>query len=447
MTRSNFAFFRSPLPRLAGVTLLLVATTGMAPHSAAARFQDGGTQDGAAAQLASQVRSLLREIRDGSAAEANAAEAKLLELGPKILEQLPLPTDDMSANVKQRLARVREQLQKLHAESIAVPTTVTLSGKMKLSEALNKIEEQTGNHIFFYQDAEVGDREFDFNAEGKDFWEFMDGIMDDASLTTYGYAPEPGMALMTRAETEVPRKDRISTISGPFRVEATEVIAQRSIRNSSNRRMEITLNLAWEPRLRPIVVEMPYSGISVKDQNGESIVTSGMGQPTVEVGEDTSAEFQLPLELPPRSATEIGELSGSFNLLVPGRTETFEFTNLDKGERVEQRSSGVTVVLDRVRKNGDVWEIRVLLRFADAEGALQSHRNWVYNNPVRLIGADGKELEPDSQEIVRRTEEEVGMGYYFDLPNGPAGYKLTYKTPTMIMALPVTFTLRGIPLP
>ncbi|MDA7979978.1 MAG: hypothetical protein MPJ50_14510 [Pirellulales bacterium] len=434
-------------PSLSILTALLVASS-IAPHEATARWnQQVGTQQAQDEQLSAEVRALVRDIRDGSTAEADAAEAKLINLGPKVLALLPIPTDQMSANVKQRLARVREQLQKLHAESISIPTTVTLKGTMKLSEALTKIKEQTENNVFFYQDENVGETEIEFTFEGRKFMEVMDDIMDRRQLTTYGFAPEPGMALMARAASEAPRSERISTYPGPFRVEATEVMAQRSLRNAEDRRTEVTLDLSWEPRLRPIVVEMDYSKISVKDQNGNPMEITGTGRPAVEVGEDTSTEFFLPLALPDRSVTTIAELSGSFEVLIPGRTESFEFENLESGERKEQRSSGVSVVLDRVRKNADVWEIVVLLRFEKAEGALQSHRNWVYNNPIVLVSPTGEELDFDGAEIVRRTEEEVGMGYYFDLPDGPAGYKLVYKTPTMILSLPVNFTLKGIPLP
>ncbi len=432
-----------------GFLAMLLALGSAATFSPAALpiQDDSGGQDGDQEKLAADVRQLLRDIRDGSNAEADAAEAKLVELGPKVLDVLPIPTDEMSANVKQRLARVRERLQTLHAESISVETRVTLKGKMKLIDALAQIEDQTENHVFFFQDENVGETEMEFDIENQPFLEVMDDIMDRAQLTTYGYAPDPGMALMARADTEAPRSERIVTYSGPFRVEATEVMSQRSIRSTMDRRMEVTLDLAWEPKLRPVVAELSYNNLEVKDQDGNPIAVSGMGQPTYEVGEDTSAEFHLPLELPDRSVNTIGELSGSVDLLVPGRTETFEFENLESGERVEQRSAGVTVVLDRVRKNADVWEMVVLLRFDKTEGALQSHRNWVMNNPVVLIAPDGKEVEYDAADTKRRTEEEIGIGYYFDLPDGPAGYKLVYKTPTVILSLPVEFTLKGIPLP
>ncbi len=432
----------------AGPVLLFAAADGSAVSGAIAiAEQDAQSENSEQNPLDSEVRSLLKQMRDGSSGEADAAEAKLLELGPRVLDLLPAPTDQMSANLKQRLARVREQLQVRHAESISEPTLVTLSGKMKLSEALEKIEQATENHIFFYQNENAGEQELEFNYENQTFMEVMDDILDRAQLTTYGFAPDPGMALMARADTEAPRSERIATFAGPFRVEATEVMSQRSIRNTMDRRMEVTLDLSWEPRLRPIVAEMSYSNLTVKDQDGNEIEVSGMGQPTYEVGEDTSAEFHLPLALPGRTATKIGELSGTFDLLIPGRIETFEFENLDAGNRVEQRSAGVAVVVDRVRKNADVWEIAVMIRFEEAQGALQSHRNWVYNNSVVLVSPDGEELEFDGAEMLRRTEEEVGMGYYFDLPDGPAGYKLVYKTPTTILTLPVKFTLKDIPLP
>ena len=48
---------------------------------------------------------------------------------------------------------------------------------------------------------------------------------------------------------------------------------------------------------------------------------------------------------------------------MQGKAEPFEFTDLEKAENVEKRAAGVSVILERVRRNRDVWEIRVLARF------------------------------------------------------------------------------------
>jgi len=132
---------------------------------------------------------------------------------------------------------------------------------------------------------------------------------------------------------------------------------------------------------------------------------------------------------------------------LPGRVETFEFDNLPDAKNVEQTRAGVTVIVDQVRKNVDVDEVRLTVRFEQARNALESHRNWIYNNEAYFVAPDGQRFEHAGLQAFRQAANEVGVAYLTDRDGGLAGCKFVYKTPALLIQTPVAFELKEIPLP
>ena len=64
------------------------------------------------------------------------------------MDLLPEPNEDMSAEVKERLGRIRQALQQAAAETAAQASPITLHGPgMKLSKILAEMQKQSGNPI------------------------------------------------------------------------------------------------------------------------------------------------------------------------------------------------------------------------------------------------------------------------------------------------------------
>ena len=74
-------------------------------------------------------------------------------------------------------------------------------------------------------------------------------------------------------------------------------------------------------------------------------------------------------------------------------------------------------------------------------------RNWIYRNEAYFIGPDGQRFEHVGQQAFRQTENEVGVAYLSDRENGLADCKFVYKTPAVLIQMPVAFELKDIPLP
>lgn len=404
-------------------------------------------------ELGEKVRQLIRELDAGQKSRREEAEKQLVALGAKALEFLPENTDRLSAEAGQRLDRVREKLEKSAAETSLVPTTLTLSGEKPLSEVFAAIEEQTGNKIVdlraeFGQD--VGDPKIKIEFDKTPFWPALDQVLDDTGLTIYPYASEQGgLGITSRGESRLPRHGS-AIYSGAFRIEGTEFIARRDLRDPMSHMLNLTLEAAWEPRLRPIVITYPSASIVAVDDHGQPLsVAEAAGDMQFPINSDTkSLEIPIQFQLPERNVRRIVSLKAKLMAMLPGRTETFRFTGLDKTKRVDRKRAGVTVALDSVRKNGAVWEIRVLLIFDKATGALESHLStgWVSTNYAALEGPNKQTIPYAGLETTRETETEVGMAYYFDVPS-LKGHTFVYKTPTAIVSLPVEFELKDLDLP
>lgn len=435
-----------------GRALIVTVALVMAWSGAAFVAQPAATEAAQSdEQLSRQVRSLVRQLSSDVAAEREAAEQQLIALGPKVLDLLPTIDNRTPAELRLRLQRVSETLQKAAAEAAGQASTVTLKGRMPLSKALEAIEAQTGNAIIDYRhnfQQQAPDPELELDLDTVPFWQALDRVLDQAKLTIYGFPDRPGVAIVNRDNTEVSRTSGAVAYAGPFRIQAVNLTSLRSLKYPGTSRLEVELEMTWEPRLRPIAISVPLLDVTASLDDGKPLEIARLGDQGTEITPGTyTTEIQLPFELPPRSAKSITNLESAFGVLVPGPAESFRFTELKAGKREAQRRAKATVTLDSLRKNNDLWEARVILGFDEAAGALDSYRGWVFNNPCYLVDGQGQKIEPDLTETFRQTENEVGVAYYFDAPADLTGYELVYETPTVIMLLQLKYTLKNLELP
>ena len=171
--------------------------------------------------------------------------------------------------------------------------------------------------------------------------------------------------------------------------------------------MLLTLEVAWEPLLKPVSLRQAMADITAVDDRGQALtVEDPKAQSEALTHADaTATEIALPLALP-RGAKEIATLKGTLEATVPGKVETFRFPDPLGGKKnIEQRIAAATVTLEEARKNGDaVWEVRMRLRFDAAGDALASHRNWILSNEAYLTGPDGKPIPCDTSEMTMQSD-------------------------------------------
>ena len=435
--RKDFAWLRK------FCLLLFVPALAASSHSLAADAED---------ELSATVKREVRRLADRELVEREAAEKKLIELGPAALELLPPLVERMPEEMKMRLGRVRSELEKAYTKSAIEPTQLTLPAQeIELQQWMEAVAKQTGNRLVdnrldFGQAAQPV--KFKLDWRGLAFWPAIDAALDQADLTLYPYREDQQLGIVARPPGRLPRAER-AIYAGPFRIEPQSVVAERDLRGRDLGRLTINLELSWEPRLSPIAISMPLDSFKIIDDQNREIASAGPGiSPEIGVSNHTKAiELSIPWSLPERSAKQISKLQGKLLALVPGRTEEFRFDDLAQANMIVQRRGGVVVTLDAVRQNNALWQAFVRVRFDEAGGALESYRGWYYQNECYLLDAKGNRIDYAAFDRTRETENEFGMAYLFDAPDGLKGLTLVCGTPTIIMNVPVEFELNELPLP
>jgi hypothetical protein len=412
----------------------------------------GQVDAGGAADLKLEVRRLVRQLGADHQSERDAAVQKLTAMGQQVLDLLPPPNEKVAPAVRQGVERARQAILRAMAKAAVQASTVTLRGDaLPLSQVLAAIQKQTGNKIVGPQDAAgaaMPDPALKVDFNKTPFWQALDQVLDQAGLSAYPFGEQKAIMLQPRLPGQALRAAAAS-YRGPFRFEAVEVEAKRELRNPVDKALTVRVEAAWEPRLAPIALEEPLKKVVALDDAGRPMpVVGAEAKREIDVSPGSMAtRLDVPLALPPRDVRQISRLGGTIEAILPGKVETFTFNDLEKAKDVEKRMADVTVVLDEVRKNNQNWELRIRVRFDDAGEALQSHRNWIFENEAYLKGPDGKPVAYSAYETTMQSQREVGVAYLFNIDGPLDRYTFVYKTPGMILNADLDYELKEIPLP
>ena len=431
--------------------------------------------DAADDALKLEVRRLVHQLGAPQLARRQRAEEKLLKLGPRIIDLLPPPSDRTLAEIRERVGRIRQKLQLDAARTAARSSTITLREKsMRLSEVLAEIEKLSGNKIVDFRERfghKVTDPLLNVDFDQTPFWSALDRVLDQAGLTVYEFGQPQAITLVDGGQSQLTRAGRAS-YSGPFRIEPIRVMARREFRSPDAESLLLTLSVSWEPRLELISLKHRPADLEAVDENGSRLAPENP-QAELEIpgNRGNSAELILPFKLPPRETKEISRVKGRLMALLPGKIETFTFSDLTEARKVEKRIAGVTVTLDRVRKQNAAWEVHIRVEFDSESGsprldesgsprldagsdsdrptanALQSHRGWVLENEAYLEGPDGNPLAHEGMESFEPGKNQIGVTYLFLLDTPPTKHKFIYKTPGAIVATAFDYEIKGVKLP
>ena len=267
---------------------------------------------------------------------------------------------------------------------------------MPLLKVLAAFQAQSGNAIVdcrreFGQPTSDPALKVDFDKTP--FWPALDQVLDQAGLASYLYANKGALGVVAGSGKKGSGGRARVSYSGPLRLEAASVFARRDLRSADGDRLFVTVDAAWEPRLRVISLFCRAANICAVDERGAPLpVEDGKVQEEVPVPDETTGvELNVPLMLPPRSVQRIASLKGRLIVMMAGKVETFRFAQLESAKNVKQRIAGVTVTLEQVQKSAAggrakdaTWEVRLRVQFDDAGDALASHRQWIFNNEARL---------------------------------------------------------------
>jgi adenylate kinase family enzyme len=415
-------------------------------------------------KMLQQLDQWLQQLQAPDLKDREIAEQKMLELGPVILDYLEF-SEDQPTDVKERLARIRSQLEKVLVLRFNQPTTIQLQGKHPLATLLAAISQQTGNRVQLSQrvSAEIADQSLDVDWQQIHFWDAVHQVMQAGGLTPDSYAGNarelmlrpmvPAVPLAAIAPQEAPLSPVPMPLliprgsAGVFDVTVNRVLSVLDFANPGSSSTQITLVIRWEPRLQPISVDVPFRSLVLRDQLGKEIPIQNRDRifHGVVQGEMPGLEFNLPIDAK-RDLREIQSLEAELLAVMPGKVETFRFRKVGTlKDGAEIQKAGATVVFEGVAKNQDLYGLTITLKFDESYHALESHQAWVFENPIFLEDEQGNRIEPLTLEGVRQSGNAVTIRYYFR--DQPQDYQLVYQTVSAIVQQSIPFRIENIILP
>lgn len=394
-----------------------------------------------------EVRKVLRNLDSDQLTERDAAEKRLIEIGPGVVPFLPEITGNTSGEMKIRLQRIREQLQTTKIETFFEASVLSLAGKMKVKEAIAEIAKQSGNKISVENAEGVEQVEVEITADKQPFWKVMDELLTQAKLRVNTFSGMEGMSLVPGYQSPVPGP--LPNTNGPFHVRVLSAQTTLPFGSALPGQLDVSLQFSWEPRLKPVFVQLPMAKMKAFASEVEPLLsTNPDSAPEIPLNSSgCSTQIDLQFVKPPRSARKLEKITGEFVVAVPSEKHKFIFEKFGNGKRQSEKFGEVNVVLENARRNGSVYEIRIMAEFKESQGALESFRGWILSNRAYLMDAKQNRIENVGFQTYAVTGDSVGVAFLFQINGDPNDFTLVYESPGMITRQTVRFELEDIDLP
>lgn len=401
------------------------------------------------AALRDRVLQLIERLDDPKPEARDEAEARLIKLGARALPLLLDPASVTSKERKERLEKVRATLRQAEEETSTVASRVTIQAKaIRLSEALGLIQKQTGNGITDLREqlgGETTDPAFDLDIHDVPFHEALDRVARLAEVSVNAFTGDGTIGITAGT----PSKDPLIQYVGPFRVAFKRLTEFRDLQAGTSA-ASAQLEVAWEPRLRPMLLTLKSDGLAVKDDKNREVKPQAMMESNEVVlrPENPAVEMNLNLEAPDRSAVKLSSFRIKADVTLPAGIKTFRFPSLAQ-ENVTQKQGDVSATLQNVEIDEQVWKVNVELVYPGNGPAFESYRQGLFNNRIWLQKADGSRFEHNGGFSNTSSDGgKLGFEYLFvDAPGKPADYQLVYETPSKVVTIPLEFEFKNVPLP
>ncbi|MGZ3300631.1 MAG: hypothetical protein ACXWO3_07010 [Isosphaeraceae bacterium] len=401
------------------------------------------------AALRDRVLQLIERLGDPKPEARDEAEARLIKLGARALPLLPDPASVTSKERKERLEKVRATLRQAEEETSTVASRVTIQAKaIRLSEALGLIQKQTGNGITDLREqlgGETTNPAFDLDIHDVPFHEALDRVARLAEISVNAFTGDGTIGITAGT----PSKDPLIQYVGPFRVAFKQLTEVRDLQAGTSA-ASAQLEVAWEPRLRPMLLTLKSDGLAVKDDKNREVKPQTMMESNEVVlrPENPAVEMNLNLEAPDRSAVKLSSFRIKADVTLPAGIKTFRFPSLAQ-ENVTQKQGDVSATLQNVEIDEQVWKVNVELVYPGNGPAFESYRQGLFNNRIWLQKADGSRFEHNGGFSNTSSDGgKLGFEYLFvDAPGKPADYQLVYETPSKVVTIPLEFEFKNVPLP
>jgi hypothetical protein len=268
------------------------------------------------------------------------------------------------------------------------------------------------------------------------FWQALDAIAEKAGARVDLHARDGGLALAKRQAGWHPP---LTSYSGLFRITLNSVSAKLDLETGA-RHYTGSLEVAWEPHLLPLLLETRPRLQTAPDSASSLAPVDGR----------TSLAFDVSLPPVARSVSKLSLLEGELYAIAPTKMLTFTFDPIDQQQKLTQE--GVVCRVSKIVTADDHWSVEITLDYPDGNVKLDSYQSWVVNNEIHLVSKDGADKFPSSSYLLEEsTPRHAVLTYNFNdkerMKRGLAEWKLVYRTPALVVKVPITFSFKDVPLP
>jgi len=390
--------------------------------------------------LDERVRALVEQLDDPALVVRTSAEQQLVELGAAALAPLERHAAGQSAEVRQRLARIIDRLRQEAAEAWLEGSVVNLDVRDDFQTAFDSLAAESGNPI---APLPPTDQQPSPGLVSGVFWSAVDQLAQSAGWEIDIMARDGRLHFQPRGTSE----------SALYVLEPSGF----AMIDMANRGDAVPPGLAgvrrrfallWEPRLQPLVVTMPLEGLRIRNGDADApLFERGARLETPIRAGQTASAFEVPF--PPSSQPLSGKLTGYFDVLVVGPSETVAwdgFLNVDPRGADSLRQRGpLSLAIERIRRRGDGLEVALQLRYGNsgADVSLDSHLDWLTLHEARVLDADGNVVATARLTSSRRDPQTAAVVCQFTV----AGLalerlrRLEFSTPTTLVRRQIPFTI------
>ncbi|MBR5710723.1 MAG: hypothetical protein IKX40_08195 [Thermoguttaceae bacterium] len=375
-------------------------------------------------------------------AQRDRAEKQLIELGPDSGVVLPDANQaGLPADVKRRIDRIRRAWDERSAAAFLEPSSVDNLPTSSLRAWLEAAEKKTGNPIDFKR---LDDQLLNAPIEppkSTQFWKAMDELALRYGLNYSWFERPKAVRLGKRQEARGSSEDSpiaycllpTACYPGAFRFEMQEWGTTVRLADPSSSTIRTGLILAWEPRLRPIYIDvrpqMNYADGTVK--TGESI--------QILAGEGLAKPIDFIFPLTSENGKKAETLSGDLSVVIAGEQKTFTFPVAADGKPQSLRQDQAVVVIKAVGSRQEAVEANIAVEFDESYNGLRSYMTWLNYNKAYVVDSDGKRYEAASWETVWQSDRGAEAKYYFTVPSDVKIRQIEYLTPTAIRRIDYSF--------
>ncbi len=440
----------------------------------------GGAQEPSGSgqsELRRRVGELLKRLESDSRLERRRAESELLRLGPSVLPLLPTAEQAESESAADAVQRVRHELQRQLVEQWLQPTRVSVGEGLSLESVLAEVSRQSGNALD-WQRLPASTRQLPVprRFDRTTFWQCLNRLATDFRLgfrlerLLPGPAGGSSKAAAGEKAPAVGGGNRLVLVPlahgerlpaacavGAFRVSALCGPLHEASTATGRRLLPVTVRVLPEPRLQVLMLKYHQADFFLEGADGtrfrplspeaRSDLPLGDGRRTLVFVVDrkgpaaTGQTAAAPARL---------RLCGKVAVQVAAAPRVFDFGLLSQSQWRRERAGEVTVRVGRVEtkrgeKTVDVW-VQLALVYDRGGPAFESHRTWVFHNPVWVEWPSGGIGFPQGDvRTERQADGAIQLRYRFRLPTAAFEQaRLLCRVPVALVDVPVEFEVPNV---